>query len=56
MSNNDKDTYLEGRSYIIGLIALLFKVTNKTHDSSSAFDASESFIKEFERRNGIYPK
>jgi hypothetical protein len=49
MSPSDKQTFEQGKPYIIGLIALLFRLVRGWDDKPS-LDAAEKFVKEFEAR------
>jgi len=51
MTEADKKTFKEARPYVIGIVALLFKLRNPVHDTPTAFNAAERFIEEFEKRN-----
>lgn len=56
MDDNDKQTYLEARPYIEGLVALGCCLRWGYTEQPSvvlSFSFAEVFLKEFERRNGI---
>jgi len=45
------ELYMEARPFVIGIIALLFKLRSPTMlDHKVSFDIAEQFIKEFEAR------
>jgi len=58
MSEEDKQTFNQGRPYVVGAVALAVILARpKAHLSQTpveiAFDEAEAFVAEFEKRNGI---
>jgi sporulation-control protein spo0M len=52
MTNGDKKTFKEARPYVVGVVALLMRLT-KVHCDNDAFTNAEKFVQEFERVNEI---
>ena len=53
MSEDDKQVYQQGRPYVLGVIALLFKLRNPEFPAELAFDEAGTFLAEFEKRAGV---
>lgn len=60
MSADDKEVFSKGRPYLVGLVALAFRLRRglpyealKPSSARCDFDEAEVFIQEFESRNGI---
>ncbi len=60
MSNSDKEFFSKGKPYLIGLIALAFRLRRgmpggvlQPATALQDFDEATIFINEFERRNGV---
>ena len=53
MSEDDKRLYREGRPYLLGIVALLFKLRQPVLEVDQAFKAAELFVGEFEKQNGL---
>ncbi len=53
MSEDDKEVYRGGRPYVLGIVALLFKLRQPVLPPALAFDEAELFLGEFEKRAGL---
>ena len=51
MTNADRKTFKEARPYLVGAIALLFRLTKLAWSDENSFAAAEKFVTEFERRS-----
>lgn len=55
MSESDKETFKQGRPYVIGILAALLRLRDGRrigdHPEKQCFDEAEEFVAEFERRN-----
>jgi len=53
MEQNDRQDFAQARPFVVGVLALLFRLRNPLGaglDVSDFFDQAESFVAEFERR------
>ena len=51
MSPADREVFKQGKPFIVGVVALLLRLTRTAWTDENAFAAAEKFVAEFERRN-----